>query len=216
MICCLGFPGMPCPLHIYEPRYRSMVRRAMNSCSRRFGLFMPGPGPCGLSEVGVVLHIQNCDPLPDGRMLIGTRGDARVRVLTARIVEGCVTIRFEFHTDSPVHPESLEAYRALSSSVHSMAADWLATVPCNTRASLVPFFGGLPAFDQKTNEPGEFAAPAWVWWLVAVLPLNNQCRYKLLACRSPEMRMRSLQNLLTRLASEPIHCGGDSSRVLSC
>ncbi|KAA3682301.1 uncharacterized protein DEA37_0009060 [Paragonimus westermani] len=54
MICCLAFPGIPCPLHIFEPQYRSMVRRAINSGSRRFGVFSSGCGPCGLSEVSLI------------------------------------------------------------------------------------------------------------------------------------------------------------------
>ncbi|KAF6768224.1 hypothetical protein AHF37_10891 [Paragonimus kellicotti] len=54
MICCIAFPGIPCPLHISEPPYRSMVRRAINSGSHRFGVFSSGSGPCGLSEVSLI------------------------------------------------------------------------------------------------------------------------------------------------------------------
>ncbi|KER18641.1 hypothetical protein T265_15920, partial [Opisthorchis viverrini] len=49
MVCCLAFPGISCPLHIFEPRYRNMIRRAINSGSRRFGMFLPGSGSHGLS-----------------------------------------------------------------------------------------------------------------------------------------------------------------------
>lgn len=40
-ICSLALPGMPSPLHIYEPRYRLMIRRCIESNSRRFGMCLP-------------------------------------------------------------------------------------------------------------------------------------------------------------------------------
>jgi hypothetical protein len=40
-ICTVGFPGMPCPLHIFEPRYRLMMRRSIENNSRRFGICAP-------------------------------------------------------------------------------------------------------------------------------------------------------------------------------
>ncbi|VEL12645.1 unnamed protein product [Protopolystoma xenopodis] len=50
MLCTTACPGMPCPLHIYEPRYRFMVRRAIESGSRRFGIFTEGSGPHNLAK----------------------------------------------------------------------------------------------------------------------------------------------------------------------
>jgi hypothetical protein len=37
-VCTTGFPGIPCPLFIYEPRYRLMVRRAIENGNRQFGI----------------------------------------------------------------------------------------------------------------------------------------------------------------------------------
>ncbi|KAH3843222.1 hypothetical protein DPMN_116733 [Dreissena polymorpha] len=37
-VCTLGFPNVPCPLHIFEPRYRLMVRQCMESGRRQFGM----------------------------------------------------------------------------------------------------------------------------------------------------------------------------------
>ncbi|KAF7261194.1 hypothetical protein EG68_01510 [Paragonimus skrjabini miyazakii] len=216
MICCLAFPGIPCPLHISEPQYRSMVRRSINSGSHRFGVFSSGSGPCGLSEIGTVLRIKNCEPLPDGRLLIDTCGCARIRMLSARVADGCVYIRFEFYSDLVVSPNTIEEYRSLCSMVHSMADEWLSQLPCATRASLVPFFGGLPKQNYPSPERCGTNTPAWIWWLVAVLPLNDRCRYKLLACRDPRLRMELLKGILTRLVSGLWRPGLDSSRDLSC
>ena len=37
-VCTVSLPGIPCPLHVFEPRYRLMVRRAMESGTREFGM----------------------------------------------------------------------------------------------------------------------------------------------------------------------------------
>lgn len=40
-VCTMAYPNLPCPLHVFEPRYRLMIRRCMNSQSRRFGMCLP-------------------------------------------------------------------------------------------------------------------------------------------------------------------------------
>lgn len=37
-VCTVAFPGLPCPLHVFEPQYRLMIRRCAESGSRRFGM----------------------------------------------------------------------------------------------------------------------------------------------------------------------------------
>lgn len=34
----MAYPGMPCPLHIFEPRYRLMMRRCIETGTRKFGM----------------------------------------------------------------------------------------------------------------------------------------------------------------------------------
>ena len=45
-VCTVSLPRIPCPLHVFEPRYRLMVRRAMESGTREFGMSCKiGDGP---------------------------------------------------------------------------------------------------------------------------------------------------------------------------
>ena len=37
-VCTMSFPNIPCPLHVFEPRYRLMIRRCMESGTREFGM----------------------------------------------------------------------------------------------------------------------------------------------------------------------------------
>jgi len=40
-VCSLALPTMPCPLHVFEPRYRHMIRQVMESGIRQFGMCLP-------------------------------------------------------------------------------------------------------------------------------------------------------------------------------
>lgn len=37
-VCTTAFPCVACPLYVYEPRYRVMVRRCVDSGTRQFGI----------------------------------------------------------------------------------------------------------------------------------------------------------------------------------
>lgn len=37
-VCTMSFPGIACPLHVFEPRYRLMIRQCQETGTRRFGM----------------------------------------------------------------------------------------------------------------------------------------------------------------------------------
>jgi len=80
------FPGALMPLHIFEPRYRTMTRDVVASTRRICIAQIPEdheidsfgqPGIAGVAGVG---EIVKCDALPDGRFNILVEGKARARV----------------------------------------------------------------------------------------------------------------------------------------
>lgn len=78
------FPGRPLPLHLFEPRYRAMLRDCMAN-GRRFGVVairsgQEAGGDADVFDVGTVARIEAVDELPDGRFDISTRGLQRFRV----------------------------------------------------------------------------------------------------------------------------------------
>ena len=44
-VCTLSFPNISCPLHVFEPRYRLMIRRCMEGGTREFGMCAGTNGP---------------------------------------------------------------------------------------------------------------------------------------------------------------------------
>jgi len=78
------FPEMLLPLHIFEPRYRLLVRRCMDE-DRPFGvvLIRSGQDVGGTAEphaIGTEAKIMAYSPLSDGRSYIVVRGGRRFAI----------------------------------------------------------------------------------------------------------------------------------------
>jgi len=79
------FPRAQLPLHIFEPRYRDMVRDALAGTGR-IGMIQPnGEGdPPLLYQTGCVGEIVGAEELDDGRYNIVLQGSARFRLIAER------------------------------------------------------------------------------------------------------------------------------------
>lgn len=81
------FPQMPLPLHVFEPRYRKMVRDALDSHHTiGMALLQPGwepdyQGRPPVYPVGCAGRIEQSEPLDEGRFNIVLRGCSRFRIL---------------------------------------------------------------------------------------------------------------------------------------
>jgi Lon protease-like protein len=84
----LLFPRAHLPLHIFEPRYRSMVRDALGG-DRLIGMVQPRDRkePPALFEVGGLGRIASADELDDGRFNIVLEGIGRYRIARELRVE---------------------------------------------------------------------------------------------------------------------------------
>jgi len=80
------FPHAPLPLHIFEPRYRALVRDCLAG-DGEFGVvliergFEVGGGDSRF-DVGTVARLVEAAELDDGRWLLTTVGTRRIRVVT--------------------------------------------------------------------------------------------------------------------------------------
>ncbi len=82
----LLFPRTQLPLHIFEPRYRAMVRDALAS-DRLIAMIQPRDSsdevaaePASLFGIGCIGRISACDELDDGRYNIVLEGLSRFRI----------------------------------------------------------------------------------------------------------------------------------------
>ena len=110
------FPGAPLPLHIFEPRYRQMVKDCLEE-KTEFGMLLALPK--GVARVGCTAEIvEVVKRYPDGRMDILTMGRAPFRVVELfqenPLLEGQVDYLEdrETHTNACVRRDVVQLYEA--------------------------------------------------------------------------------------------------------
>jgi ATP-dependent Lon protease len=74
------FPQEVLPLHVFEPRYRMLLRTVMAE-DQRFGVLRWDPQEQKLADVGCCAQIIHCQTQEDDRSNIVTMGQQRFRVL---------------------------------------------------------------------------------------------------------------------------------------
>ncbi len=83
------FPGLVLPLHVFEERYRLLVRELVDrppGAGARFGVVAirsgheVGPSLPNLHDVGCIAELRKVEPYDDGRFDILTTGGARFRL----------------------------------------------------------------------------------------------------------------------------------------
>lgn len=81
------FPGMPLPLHIFEPRYKTMIRRCLSE-KLEFGLVYAETR--AIATVGCTAEVMGVvRKYPDGRMDILTEGRAAFRIVELATEKEC-------------------------------------------------------------------------------------------------------------------------------
>ena len=120
------FPGMMLPLHIFEPRYRLMVRRCLDE-KKPFGVVLiskgseVGPG-AEFFPTGTTARITRVQRSDDGRLYIASVGEQRFRVLETIRDEPYLQGKVEFIPERPGETSELDR---LSSRALDMLARYL-------------------------------------------------------------------------------------------
>jgi uncharacterized protein len=111
------FPGMPMPLHVFEPRYRKMVEDSLAG-HKVIGmtLLCPGwephyQGRPAIYPVGCAGKIEQSEALPDGKFNVLLRGLRRFRILEERDGEPYRLAQVEPLIDLPGDAASLPPLR---------------------------------------------------------------------------------------------------------
>jgi len=135
----LLFPRAQLPLHIFEPRYRALVRDAL-ARDRRIAMIQPLPGQGhdhpALFDIGCVGRIAQIEALEDGRFNLVLEGLSRFRLL--REIDAATPFRqieadFEGFpdgddVDQPILPSivraELEQEAKAFAEAHGFTVDW--------------------------------------------------------------------------------------------
>jgi Lon protease-like protein len=206
------FPGVVLPLHIFEPRYRALVRDLMaaEADAREFGVLAIRQGwevgedaVTALYEVGCTAELRQVQPYRDGRFDVVTVGRSRFRLLEVLPADGSVPYlrgRIERLAEPVCEGSTAEEAEVLAAGVGEVFARCRTLLHATLRAGengspaeLSP--ASLPALPLPSD-------PALLSYLVssaALLTLDDQ--QSLLAIDEPVSRLRRQLRLLKREAT---------------
>lgn len=220
-VCTLAYPSMPTFLHIFEPRYRLMIRRAIESGDRKFGMMMYNRkgesqgdlGPTQFMQYGTLLHIVSMQMMPDGRSLIETRGLSRFRVRGWSMLDGYIVGNIERLEDvSLAEEEQIEANEtggpAPSRSDLAAQFDRMSTYEllrigldfiARMRAASAPWLHErvIDSYGPPPDNPALFP-----FWLASILPIAHDEKYKLLPTSSVRERLKITAGWVRRIEAQ--------------
>lgn len=219
-VCTLGFPDQPTFLRIFEPRYRLMLRRALET-NRQFGLLMYNRygepqedlGTVHFYKYGTMLEIIHAQLLADGTSLIETRGLFRFRVKSHDVLDGYTVGTVERLDDfNLAEEERIEAEETslpveededLAAQINHMSTQELLHVAqefvermqarsANWLQQRVLDIHGQPPDD----------AALFPYWFASVLPISEEEKYKLLGTRTVRERLKITTIWIRRIESQ--------------
>jgi Lon protease-like protein len=115
-------PGMILPLHIFEPRYRLMLRYCLQG-NRLFGLSYHAGAEVGVlvvpepDSIGCAAEILTSNQLPDGRSDILTVGSCRYTIRSYASKDPYLLAKLDFFEDEP---SDQEQFAELAETVSSL------------------------------------------------------------------------------------------------
>ncbi|XP_068241354.1 LON peptidase N-terminal domain and RING finger protein 3 [Palaemon carinicauda] len=201
----VAIPTIMCPLHVFEPRYRLMIRRCMESGTREFGMCMPlDNAENGYAEYGTMLEIRDIEYTPDGRSVVNTVGSRRFRIESKSVKDGYNTAAVEFLQDEAVASDQVGETRRLHDAVHSVASLWFESVESTTKRRILGHYGPMPTVEAEywTLPNG----PAWMWWIVAILPLDSRIQHSVLRETNLRRRLEVIQCILRCVMVQQRQC----------
>ena len=184
------FPEMLLPLHIFEPRYRLLVRRCMDE-DRPFGvvLIRSGQDVGGTAEphaIGTEAKIMAYSPLSDGRSYIVVRGGRRFAIeQSIPDTEPYLVGRVRYLTED----EGNEVQDRAAVTVEAYGQYLVAVMAVTEDAR-----GDRAIVDELATVPPREAA----YRIAASLAVDASERQRLLELPSDAMRLEAEKNLLER------------------
>ncbi|TMS23892.1 LON peptidase N-terminal domain and RING finger protein 1 [Larimichthys crocea] len=201
-VCTMAYPTVPCPLHVFEPRYRLMIRRCMETGTRQFGMCINDPQK-GFRRLW--LHADHQErPFPPltGRSVVDTIGGKRFRVLSRGMKDGYSTADIEHLEDTRVEDgEELQRLQELHDAVYEQARVWFQNLKIRFHNQILQHFGPMP--EREADIQATPNGPACCWWLLAVLPIDPRYQLSVLSMTSLRERLVKIQHILTYLMSIP-------------
>ncbi|XP_057312974.1 LON peptidase N-terminal domain and RING finger protein 3-like isoform X2 [Hydractinia symbiolongicarpus] len=185
-ICSLSLPALHTSLHIFEPRYKLMIRRCLESDVKMFGMCLSDDQD-GFADCGTLLEIISNRTLNDGRLLINTIGRKRFKVVEKGRKDGYCTARVSWISDENITEEK-DSVRHNLKETYDASKVWLDGLSFLLSWRIKLEFGSLPPFVDEELETSD--GPIWVWWMIRLL-FAGSMEESLQALASTSVQMRA-------------------------
>ena len=178
------FPYAILPLHVFEPRYRALVRAVLDG-DQEFGVVLiergseVGGGDVRF-DVGTMAHIVQASELPDGRFALAVVGVARFRVERWLADDPYPRAEIVELAEAAVTPDAIDAVAPVAAALHALHA-------------LAARVEGLEEPPAAAISPDPEQAAYEIAALAAIGPLDAQ---RVLELADTAARLRSLGELI--------------------
>uniref|UniRef100_A0A8D3C519 LON peptidase N-terminal domain and RING finger protein 3 n=1 Tax=Scophthalmus maximus TaxID=52904 RepID=A0A8D3C519_SCOMX len=196
-VCTMAFPTVPCPLHIFEPCYRLMIRRCIETGTNCFGMCL-ADNVKGFADYGCLLEIRDVKFFSDGRSVVNTIGRRRFKVVQHSERDGYNTADIEYLEDVKVEGVAERELESLHDAVYDQALVWVNSLKTEQKERIEGHFGPMPEKDSELQACPN--GPSWCWWLLAVLPLEGRAQLPFLAITSLKNRLSGIRKVLLFMA----------------
>ncbi|RZB39937.1 LON peptidase N-terminal domain and RING finger protein 2, partial [Asbolus verrucosus] len=196
-ICTNAFPGVACPLYVYEPRYRLLVRRCLLSPTRRFAMAAKEGSEEKFVSYGTVLEVKDAVHLEDGSFILTTVGVRRFKVIARGEQDGYDIAKIQVIKDTAVASDKLPELIALHQKVYNKASKWIMSLTSKVLAEVERLIGQMPKVEKNWLSLPD--GPSWTWWLMPILPLSSQLQVGFLSTTNLEKRLRAIDKMLERM-----------------
>ncbi|BES98730.1 ATP-dependent protease La (LON) domain [Nesidiocoris tenuis] len=202
-VCTTAFPTVPCPLFVFEPRYRLMIRQAIMA-GGRFGI-----AACvhqhndvkRFADYGTLLEIQDVVMLSDGCSILSNVGIRRFQVTSRSERDGYDTAQVQYLVDDPVPEHALPELTKLHDSVRQRGMKWFSSMGSDMQKKILGTFGAMPELEEDWSRLQD--GPAWAWWLLAILPLGQHLQIGILGTTCLEKRLKAIDKTLKHFEEDP-------------
>lgn len=160
------FPDAPLPLHIFEPRYKEMIRELLES-REQFGVVRTTES--GIEQVGCTAEIVAvAKQYEDGRMDIVTEGRKRFEIMQVDMGKTYLRAEVLYIVDEPERPPEEDVAHLLE-----------------MQKEMLELMGATPELPDADDQQLTLT-------IAAAMPFDLEMKQKLLASRSEPQRMTAL------------------------
>ncbi|XP_045139863.1 LON peptidase N-terminal domain and RING finger protein 2 [Echinops telfairi] len=189
----IAFPSIIRPIYVSEFEYHVLIKKCREVGATRFAMCSPLENP-GVGACGTLLEIKERRIVADGNPVVDTIGILRFRVLGHRHKNGLNTADLEHLEDKKVEGPEYAELVALNDAVYQQSVSWFAAQDDETKEEIINYFGSMP--DKEPEPQSNPCGPAWAWWVLQVLPVEQKTQQLILCMTSLKDRLLALQSAL--------------------